>query len=104
MKREELQKIFEDVKANHASLRDCEGPHNFSVLDTYPSGLPRDYKCSKCGGTLRSTDALRYQEGLLHAYLDVMNMMKGSPIELYLKDQIKKNSQKYGNLAERKSG
>lgn len=53
--------ILAVVRANHAKLRGCDGPHHFERQE----GFPVRFVCSRCGGW-RDAAALAYMEGLLH--------------------------------------
>ncbi len=65
--REEADQLFREVKANHARLDACAGPHDFQVNEMYPHGkLVRNYKCSKCGGIVETLHKNWYERGLAH--------------------------------------
>ena len=61
--RGEMKKLWEEVKANHARLRACPGPHDFGALA--PLMLAK-YTCSKCKGTITGNDRYWYDKGLEH--------------------------------------
>lgn len=65
IKRPEMDKIFQEVKANSAALNSCSG-HNFEVHTKYDSGFVRKYKCSNCGGTADAIAVSWYRKGLEH--------------------------------------
>lgn len=60
----EINEIWEQVKANHARLDSCAGPHDFSIEGRKQGQLVRDWQCSKCGGTLDSVNVQWYRKGL----------------------------------------
>lgn len=64
--RKEVEKIWENVKANHKALDHCRGPHDFHVHEKLRGGTPRNYKCSKCGGVLDSVNYYWYKKGIEH--------------------------------------
>jgi hypothetical protein len=59
-RKEQIKQIWEGVKANHKILDDCPGPHDFQRSEQRFS----DYKCSKCGGKVGSSDYYWYAKGL----------------------------------------
>lgn len=62
----EMLAIWEQVKANHAKLEACVGPHDFiSLIDK-----PRYYICTKCGGELESINVQWYRDGLDHGRME----------------------------------
>jgi len=65
LKKKEINQIWEEVKANHKKLRECEGPHEFEKEN---DGLHfrAQYRCKKCGGTVRGHEYQWYMEGLRH--------------------------------------
>lgn len=79
-KRPEIDKIFQEVKANSALLDACSKPHDFSicidrrtkqVLDN-PTPAQRfgaKWKCSKCGGVVDGLRKISYCDGLKDANL-----------------------------------
>lgn len=62
----DYQAIWEEVKANHAALDACVGPHDFSIEHERMGTLVRKYRCTKCGGTIDSIDRTWYLSGLAH--------------------------------------
>lgn len=64
--REESLKIWEQVKANHKKLAECEGPHDFTIEARKVGTLVREWGCTKCGGTVESTHRAWYLDGLRH--------------------------------------
>ena len=65
IKRPEMDKIFQEVKANSAALNACSG-HNFEVHTKYESGFVKKYKCSVCGCTADAIAVSWYRKGLEH--------------------------------------
>lgn len=63
--REEAAKIFEEVKANHARLDACAGPHDF-VPHEHSGSLAVNWRCTKCQGILASVSKYWYEDGLKH--------------------------------------
>lgn len=65
LKKEEVAKIWEEVKENSERLRGCEGPHEFEKKN---DGLyaRADYRCKKCGGRVNGPQYHWYEEGLKH--------------------------------------
>lgn len=65
LKREEIAKIWEEVKANQKRLRECEGPHEFEKTN---DGLyaRADYRCKRCKGRVNGQQYHWYEEGLKH--------------------------------------
>jgi len=59
----EVGKIWEEVKANQKCLRECEGPHDF---EKEGEGLRAEYRCRKCKGKVRVHEYGWYMEGLKH--------------------------------------
>lgn len=64
--REEMVKIHEEVKANHAKLNACPGPHDFQPESDPPTRRVNRFRCTKCGGTVSLSDYKWYQDGLKH--------------------------------------
>lgn len=69
----EVKVLFEEVKANIARLRDCDGPHDFVGIESELQGETKDggklyrrYICTKCGGKLIAHDVHWYKQGLAH--------------------------------------
>ncbi len=63
--RAEALALWEQVRANSARLKGCEGPHEF-VEHEKTGALVRSYRCTKCEGTMPAHDKRRYDEGLEH--------------------------------------
>lgn len=59
----EFKVIWEEVKANHARLRSCPGPHVFPPYVAQPNAR---YTCSKCNGSISALDRRWYEDGLAH--------------------------------------
>jgi hypothetical protein len=62
----ESKAIWEQVKANHARLETCVGPHDFQDI-TPDKPLAKRYRCSKCNGEAEGTNVHWYERGLKHA-------------------------------------
>ena len=65
MKKEEVQRAFDEAKENVRKLRSCEGPHDFEKVND-GLYLRAQYRCKKCGGLVRGHDYHWYEEGLKH--------------------------------------
>jgi hypothetical protein len=66
---EDSKRIWEAVKANHAALARCEGPHDFQPKEggrMLGKTITRDYKCTKCGGEIDNLYYYWYSMGLKH--------------------------------------
>lgn len=62
------QRIWEEVKANHAKLDGCPGPHDFQPCESIRgTAVPRRYRCAICGGEVDTINRRWYQRGLDHA-------------------------------------
>jgi predicted SprT family Zn-dependent metalloprotease len=61
--KEEVQQIFEEVKANLKRLDGCKGPHDF---EKDGEGIRAKYRCKKCKGTLDKINYSWYEKGLEH--------------------------------------
>ncbi len=73
--RQEMDTIFQEVKANQKRLKECGRPHVFSIcLDRRtkePISNPTNqqmfgakWKCAKCGGIVDGLEKRTYIEGL----------------------------------------
>ena len=63
-----LQQIIEESKENRAKLDSCD-KHDFSIPIKEPKqygSYIRRYQCSKCGGTLATSEVHWYKQGLLN--------------------------------------
>ena len=69
LSKEEVQKIFGEVRANRALLDACAAPHTFLPHEKYVGGLVRSFKCSKCGGIVETLHKHWYEMGLKHGKL-----------------------------------
>lgn len=73
------KRILAEVKANIAKLNGCEGPHLFEPYAYYgndPTGLPRDFKCKRCGGVTSSINAHWYNDGHRHAWQKAVAVLR----------------------------
>jgi hypothetical protein len=61
-----IKAIWEKVKANHAKLDSCEGPHQFEESSRPGSPDGHKYRCTRCGGELDSINTDWYNQGLKH--------------------------------------
>lgn len=66
MTKEESAQLWEDVKANHAKLDACVGPHDFSIPYRAHGTLVMDWECTKCHGYTCSIHVHWYKAGLAH--------------------------------------
>lgn len=64
--RREMLEIWEEVKANHARLKACPGPHDFSIDLNPARTLGKKWRCSKCGGEVDHIVRDWYLKGLEH--------------------------------------
>jgi hypothetical protein len=60
----EINEIWQKVKANSERLRSCVRPHDFSEVTRLVGTIPREYRCTRCGGTVDSINRSWYVEGL----------------------------------------
>jgi hypothetical protein len=61
--REDVHAIWKEVKANHARLDSCSGPHDFGP---HVAALNVNYTCNKCGGSVNASARSWYEKGLAH--------------------------------------
>ena len=61
-----INEVWEEVKANHARLDSCIGPHEFTPIDP-DKVVGRRYVCGLCKGEVDSIDRSWYEKGLEHA-------------------------------------
>jgi hypothetical protein len=67
LSKERLEGIWEEVKENKKRLDNCTGPHEFTPNDVDGLlGTAKNYKCSKCQGTITSVEHRWYERGLQH--------------------------------------
>lgn len=64
MNKEDIKRIWQDVRDNSKRLEQCVVPHNFAQHDA--AILPK-WKCTKCGGIVSNSDYYWYTKGLEHA-------------------------------------
>lgn len=64
LKRGEMDKIWQEVKANSAKLESCSLPHEFSVEYRRTGKLVRDWECSKCHGHVDIHAKKWYMQGI----------------------------------------
>jgi hypothetical protein len=62
--RSEMDEIWQQVKVNSERLRSCQRPHDFSEITRQIGSIPREYRCTKCQGTVDSIHRSWYIEGL----------------------------------------
>ena len=60
----EVDRVFEDVKVNHAKLDACDG-HDFEPCERIGE-LVRSYRCTRCDGVLDTIMRLWYERGRVH--------------------------------------
>lgn len=65
--RAEIMEILAGVKANHARLDACAGPHDFSIPERQVGSLVHEWRCTKCHGTVPTVERSWYLAGLAHA-------------------------------------
>lgn len=65
LRKKEIKQIWENVKANHKRLDECEGPHEFELVGE-DRPLKSKYRCRKCKGELDRINHGWYQRGLEH--------------------------------------
>jgi hypothetical protein len=64
LSRDEMKGILADVRANHKTLDECPGPHEFSAIE--PGKFGSKHRCAKCGGTIGAVETGWYRRGLEH--------------------------------------
>lgn len=65
----EMKELWEKVKANHARLHACTGPHEWELdpNDTFHKDERlKDRRCKRCGGTADVIHASYYDDGVAH--------------------------------------
>lgn len=65
LKKETINEVWEEVKANHAKLDACKGPHTFEPIDSTKK-IGCRYRCALCGGEVDSINKSWYAKGLEH--------------------------------------
>lgn len=70
LSREDVRKTWADAQANAKLLRECPGPHNFVAESDPPMRRVSRYRCTICGGTVNSSAAKWYEDGLRHGRMD----------------------------------
>ena len=65
IQREELQRIWDEVKQNSDKLRNC-GDHSF-VMTGEVKTIGQKYRCVNCDGTIDSIARSWYEDGRRHA-------------------------------------
>lgn len=66
MNRADVDEIFREVKANHAKLNACPGPHEFTIEYRKIGPMVRDWECAKCHGHVENLYKMWYERGLAH--------------------------------------
>lgn len=61
------QEILAEVKANHARLDGCAGPHDFSEDLCPDQQIGKKWRCGSCLGEVEETVKRWYERGLAHA-------------------------------------
>lgn len=59
----EADAILAEVKANHARLAACVGPHGFQPIS---KDFMARFECIRCHGTVSADQGRWYQRGLAH--------------------------------------
>jgi hypothetical protein len=59
----EIDKIWEEVKANSKRIDECKGPHDF---EKEGEGIGAKYRCKKCKGRINGVSYFWYTKGLEH--------------------------------------
>ena len=67
IKKEDLRKIWSEVKLNRAKLMSCHGPHKFTIDTTPDKKFGKRSKCELCHGVIDSINKEWYELGLKHA-------------------------------------
>lgn len=65
LSKETMQDIWTQVRANRKLLDECKG-HDFSLPFDKRGEMVVKWKCSKCGGTVDTSDKRWYEAGLKH--------------------------------------
>jgi hypothetical protein len=63
--KEEMESIWQDVKANSKKLEECPC-HDFSIDLTPDKIIGKKYQCTKCGGTIDDYHKRWYDRGVQH--------------------------------------
>jgi hypothetical protein len=66
LSREELLKMWEEVKANQKRLEGCVGPHDFVLASTTGTRHDEKHRCLKCDGVVDWSTCTWYKLGLKH--------------------------------------
>ncbi len=64
--KDDLNKIWSEVKLNRVKLASCSGPHDFSVDVSPQKNVGKKWQCTKCLGTIDSINREWYLLGLTH--------------------------------------
>jgi 5-methylcytosine-specific restriction endonuclease McrA len=64
LSKENIDRIWQEVKDNKKQLDECVGPHDFSIRDRQL--FTRRFTCTKCGGVITASDKYWYDKGLQH--------------------------------------
>lgn len=87
----ETEAILAAVKANSARLKQCIGPHNFSIcIDRHTKepiiGEPTPaqrfgawWRCAKCDGQVENLHKIWYENGVKHGKLELAWQIHASP-------------------------
>jgi len=67
--KKEVNKIWEEVKANQKLLKECKRPHLFTPIDDV-NKINCKYECAKCKGIVTQAIAKAYIEGFRDGYMD----------------------------------
>lgn len=69
--RPDMQKIWEEVKANHKALNECPGPHDFVSMGAAGEFVKPNskFRCTKCNGTVDHHAYHWYTLGMKHGKL-----------------------------------
>ena len=66
LRKSTINEVWEEVKANHAKLDACDGPHVFEPIDA-KKVVGRRYRCGLCKGEVDAINRSWYEKGLEHA-------------------------------------
>lgn len=67
--RKKIDEIWKKVQMNSKTLEECVGPHEFQPFVDSERPWHREYKCTKCGGTIDACNQSWYVRGLIHGRL-----------------------------------
>ena len=73
----QMQAMWNEVKANHKRLNECQGPHDFVGVESELRYTLKDgsvygrYVCKKCNGKVFPNDKIWYERGIEHGKKEI---------------------------------